>query len=559
MLLLYTLVTGVAAAYCLLAIWVAVGRGHWFARACVLLGALALLVPIRAYESLILFGMTSAILVAGWGLVRLRRTLRTASAAEAKPSASVFRFRLADILLSCAVAGAISWLVSVLIAQSVMFTWWRAAGTAALLAGMASLTVGVFRSRGWWWRLLLVAASVFVAVAIDALILDCWWHRGEMLAHFVGPPIKFASIAIRRLAIPYAMFAAFLLLISALALGASRQWRWPTLSMVFRGAALLVGIASVGFGGWLYWQMLYVPQWLPGSSDRPNALPRILALAEATQKPPRHADAIYEELFGLLGQPSFMAWPKGRPTKDVFFASEELAVTSHLVLGLQWRNIALREKGRYDEAADLCLALVRLAPMLDAEGNATHRREADSCRHQGHSQLARLRRVLSSAKAREAVQVILMVEESREPLEATFFRDRIWHNRFSWRDLLKDATLGLKGQPMRQWYAEADEYTAARETCFARLLALDILIREHRKEHGEWPASLQEVTLPDHPDLLTDPFSGQPFIYQPADQEFTLYSVGKNEIDEDGRYVSWLSSSSRKRADDLTIDMLMLP
>src|SRR5688500_17040746 len=113
MFLFYTLVTGVAAGYCLLAIWAAVGRGHWFARACVLLAALALLVPIRAYEPLILFAMTSALLIAGWGVAVRVRTLRQKnSSTEPKPASSPtsrYRFRLADLLLACGVAAAASW------------------------------------------------------------------------------------------------------------------------------------------------------------------------------------------------------------------------------------------------------------------------------------------------------------------------------------------------------------------------------------------------------------------------------------------------------------------
>jgi hypothetical protein len=138
MFLLYTLVTGVAAAYCLLAIWVAVGRGHWFARACVLLAALALLVPIRAYEPLILFGTTSVLLVAGWSAIRGLKAFRKPSAGGgSKGQTASLRFQLRDVLLSCAVAAAASWLISELVAKGVHVDWQGAAGTASLLAGVA--------------------------------------------------------------------------------------------------------------------------------------------------------------------------------------------------------------------------------------------------------------------------------------------------------------------------------------------------------------------------------------------------------------------------------------
>lgn len=60
MLALYLFVTGVAAFYGCLGLWAAVSPRHWFLRTSVVLAMLALLLPIRAYEPLILFGLTTS-------------------------------------------------------------------------------------------------------------------------------------------------------------------------------------------------------------------------------------------------------------------------------------------------------------------------------------------------------------------------------------------------------------------------------------------------------------------------------------------------------------------
>src|SRR6185369_957139 len=52
--LLILVVDAVAAAFCLAAIWVGESRQNWFWRGLVVCGLLALLLPIRAYEPLLL-------------------------------------------------------------------------------------------------------------------------------------------------------------------------------------------------------------------------------------------------------------------------------------------------------------------------------------------------------------------------------------------------------------------------------------------------------------------------------------------------------------------------
>ena len=98
------------------------------------------------------------------------------------------------------------------------------------------------------------------------------------------------------------------------------------------------------------------------------------------------------------------------------------------------------------------------------------------------------------------------------------------------------------------------------ELCFARLLSLDLLIRAYRQEHGQLPASLEEIALKNHPDLSIDPYSETRFVYRPTEQGFILYSVGKNGIDDGGKFTNMMNymGSSRKQY-DLDVDTMIRP
>ncbi|HEX5105158.1 MAG TPA: hypothetical protein VFV87_15165 [Pirellulaceae bacterium] len=557
---LYAFVTAVAAAYCLLAIWVAVGSGLWFRRMCALLGALALLVPIRAYEPLILFGMSSAMLIAGWGAVRLWED-RKQSSCGGRPNP--LKFHLRDILLSCAVAAAASWMISVLADKGVTVHWRLAMGSAALLAGVSSLAVGVVRYRGWRWRLPLLIAGIIAAAAIHVVALDCWWDRAEMLGLLTASWRRSdIPLAILGFSIQVGQFALWSLFIAAMAIAVTGRWNRSIYRTIVRGTCAMLLTAAIVFTGWVYWRMLDVPRWSPSAANRPNALPRIIELATAAKRAtPAQMDEIHAELFSLLDRPSFVVWPDDRPTTQELGASNELSLTRNLTRGLQARSLAVQAQGRYDEAADQCLAVLRLAPMLDAEGIGVHRWEAEAVRHMGHAWLAAFREKLSPDKARESARVILTVAAGREPIEATELRDRIWNDAITWRDLLKRTLLTeLQGYPLPPLMLREAEQFSVQESCIARLLALDLLIRAYRQEHGQFPNSLAEVALPDFPDLATDPYSAEPFVYQPSEQGFILYSVGQNGIDEGGKLTNMPTYMGQShKAFDLDVDTMTRP
>ncbi|MBN2270833.1 MAG: heme exporter protein CcmD [Sedimentisphaerales bacterium] len=68
-----------------------------------------------------------------------------------------------------------------------------------------------------------------------------------------------------------------------------------------------------------------------------------------------------------------------------------------------------------------------------------------------------------------------------------------------------------------------------------RALKIITELRRYRNRHGFWPTTLDEIKSFAPPEVFLDPISGDSFVYKLADDTFTLYSKGKNKIDEDGQ------------------------
>jgi hypothetical protein len=70
----------------------------------------------------------------------------------------------------------------------------------------------------------------------------------------------------------------------------------------------------------------------------------------------------------------------------------------------------------------------------------------------------------------------------------------------------------------------------------ARLLIVDLALREYHDDHGQYPTELSSLTPKYLAKVPYDPFNGQPFVYRPTDKEFVLYSVGGDEKDNGGAF-----------------------
>lgn len=70
-----------------------------------------------------------------------------------------------------------------------------------------------------------------------------------------------------------------------------------------------------------------------------------------------------------------------------------------------------------------------------------------------------------------------------------------------------------------------------------RAACIVLQLHAFRARVGRWPRNLQDLSVARQSELLTDPFSGEPFRYRLRDQAPVLYSVGENGRDDGGEVV----------------------
>ncbi len=63
-----------------------------------------------------------------------------------------------------------------------------------------------------------------------------------------------------------------------------------------------------------------------------------------------------------------------------------------------------------------------------------------------------------------------------------------------------------------------------------------IALRRYKNQNGFWPVNLDDVKPMAPAEIFVDPHNGGDFVYEITEENFRLYSKGKNNVDEDGKY-----------------------
>lgn len=61
-----------------------------------------------------------------------------------------------------------------------------------------------------------------------------------------------------------------------------------------------------------------------------------------------------------------------------------------------------------------------------------------------------------------------------------------------------------------------------------------IALRSYKNENGRWPETLEDIKALAPAEILVDPINGNSFMYKLTEENFSLYSKGKNNINEGG-------------------------
>ncbi|MBA7636927.1 hypothetical protein ES703_44555 [subsurface metagenome] len=75
-----------------------------------------------------------------------------------------------------------------------------------------------------------------------------------------------------------------------------------------------------------------------------------------------------------------------------------------------------------------------------------------------------------------------------------------------------------------------------RKLLTSRGLHILVALRRYKNKNDRWPESLDVIQSSLPAEILIDPYNNGPFVYKLTDDSFKLYSKGKNNIDEDGKY-----------------------
>ena len=117
--------------------------------------------------------------------------------------------------------------------------------------------------------------------------------------------------------------------------------------------------------------------------------------------------------------------------------------------------------------------------------------------------------------------------------------DAFWRRScFGWRNDLDRSARWLAGEhptmndPVYlEQFRNLDKLGLLRLRFMETRLALEL----YHREHGQWPAELQDLVPEYLPVIAADPFSSAPLIYRRQDKDFLLYSVGPDGRDDDCR------------------------
>jgi len=311
-----------------------------------------------------------------------------------------------------------------------------------------------------------------------------------------------------------------------------RVARWITVAI-----AALVAVPLA----WVYWEMIRPLPFPPPRVVGENHYDRIEAICLELGAPSARGFSfnndttrtlVYEAVT-LLEAPNFL--PASALEEDAGPTYARRARDLH-ALPIHFEAAAefASYPGNFDHAADYGLAGLRYGEIFHRGGTARYASLGSAWQRQSLQWLAEHRDHVSPAKAREVVQAIEQAFSQRDDYETLEIRDRIyWERMGGWMGRLKYRLAEwfphkLPGNSLRDEYLASSASLRGLQTVFA--------IRLFKEDRDRLPQLLDELT----PEFLAavplDPYSQRPLIYRAVVNDFELYSVGQDRIDNGGRF-----------------------
>jgi hypothetical protein len=581
---------GATAVECLVAIWAAESRRHWFVRALAVVAAIVLLVPIQAYEAVWLFALSSPLIVVALWWIRWSQNYpesgeRVADGREERDCRWQFHIRdllMLTVLLAISLAGFspafryfqpwnyAGWIVSVLTVASIaVLAQFLVTGPRRWAAGLVLLLV------------LPIAASV-KRLAVSDWTMGAWWHLGvsvrpDLLAADLGK-LTVSGIGLAVLLITFLILARS----SFAATGPLRR----ALSQSLLMSALFALLVPLGF---TYLRLLIRSPQVPKLVVQNNQYARIVAIAERVSSLNPGANALadggptasevtglYIELRSLLAGTNAVDYDPER-IEDAW-ESGPLNSLRQLARCLEAESRALMAQGQTTPAVEHALAAVQIGAMLQRGGTSNAVLTGTGIELRGYSQLTELRGDLSPDEMARVQAVLAKICSEREPHEDLQARELAYHDRcpLMWRleNWAAECAGVLHVIPVHgfdrriislvcasKW--PALEMALQRCEVTHQLLHADLAIRQFQQERGELPTDLSDLVPGYLSRMPMDPHSGRALNYRATGATYALYSVGWDRQDDGGQFADLATYEDRNRIGerglDLDLDTLTRP
>lgn len=565
-----------AAGVCWAALLAGLSRRHWFLRVSALCLPLLLLLPIRAYEPLVLlFPLVIALAATAAGLrTQWERELaiRGDSRANQRPGKRVNRWSvsLSDSILATTVIGAILAILVQLPWRNLNLSWPGLLFDATLLYLISVVCLCLVGLRGGlFW-----AVPLFVCVS-TGIVFESNWGDGLQALHLLGVagPQHLNWVPLGEY---------YLLFVTLLIVG---LWlvRWcasSSQSQVFAQRQRLVGsivglMAAPALA--LYMAMFVGPAEPAAPKIRNNSLPQLVEVAKELQTlgvgemtirelaqhyPHGNYEQTVESLYGLaleiVKHPGSVSLDASLQANEHSLPAQEAQLLLLRSLSRRWSREADQSfrGGDIRRATEFDLAILRLGNHLSRGGIRMHVQAASAIKSEGLAHLAILREHLPLDLVPVVIDVLEQLDAGEENPQLTYVRDLYWTDiAHGWRHRLESVVQRVLRLPTMETAAlQILKQPLSRETVHRRLLGTELALRHYHQEHGQYPPSLAALVPTRLVLLPRDPYTQKPLVYRPQQYSYVLYSTGPDATDDGGNFSRFGGDPNRFSGHDWNLD-----
>lgn len=553
-----------AAGICCASLLAGLSRLHWFWRVSMLCLPLLLLLPIRAYEPLVLLFPLMVALAFSAAALRSRweRELKlpnsTTAALAKKAKVNRWSLSLRDAMLTMTVTGVGLAILAQLPWRGLSISWGGLLFDATLWYSLSLICLGLIGFRGgWMW-----AVALFICVSLG-IVFEANFGDGLRALYLIGVAGP-QHLTWAPLAEFYLIFAALLLVGLWLI-----RWSWSATEKshaeqprVLAQRRRLVGslaMLAATPAVMMYIAMFVGPPAVATPRIRNNSLPHLVAMAEEIQtlgvgemtqaelketypntKLDEQVDRLCQQSLQMVKQPGSVSLDSSLQTNEHSLTAQEAQLTLLRGLARRWSREAdySIRKGDVRRAVDFDLAILRLGNYLSRGGIRMHVQAAYGIKSDGLAQLTMLRDRLPMDLVPAVIHVLELLDAGEENPQLTTARDRYWTDiAHGWRNRLEIVVQRLLRVPSTETAAfQALKMPLSREAAQRRLLGTDLALRLYKHEMGSYPESLADLVPTRLAMMPRDPFTQQPLVYRPVQFGYALYSTGPDANDDGGKF-----------------------